>query len=94
LIDTIAMIGSPASRGAASLVGAGRTFASLVGAGSRLGVGSQRRQCGHRRERHNGGPPQRRVATVDCRHGSIHHPMPRLKCLSALASSKIGDQLI
>ena len=33
---------------------------------SRLGVGSQRRQCGHRRERHNGGPPQRRVATVDC----------------------------
>ena len=37
--------------------------------GARLfrgGVGGQRRQCGHRRERHDGGRPQRRIATVDC----------------------------
>ena len=62
---------------------------------SRRGIGGQRRQCGHRRERHNGEMPQRRD-----RHGglrrrkSISHAMPRLKCLSALASIKIGDQLI
>ena len=33
---------------------------------SRRGVSGQRRQCGDRRERHNGGRPPRRVATVDC----------------------------
>ena len=56
---------------------------------SRRGVGGQRRQCGHRRERHNGGRPP-----TPHRHGglrrrkSIYHAMPRLKCLSALASIK------
>ena len=75
------MIGSPASRGAvASVGGAGRACL-------RRGVGGQRRQCGHRRERHNGGRPP-----TPHRHGglrrrqSIYHAMPRLKCLSALAS--------
>ena len=59
---------------------------------SRRGVGGQRRQCGHRRERHNGGMPP-----TPHRHGglrrrkSIYHAMPRLKCLSALASIKIVD---
>ena len=33
---------------------------------SRRGVGGRRSQCGHRRERHNDGPPQRPFATVDC----------------------------
>jgi len=28
------------------------------------------------------------------RHESMYHAMPRLKCLSALASIKLGDQLI
>jgi hypothetical protein len=41
------------------------------------------------------GGPQRRVAAVDC---AIMNRFPnarsRLKCLSALASIKIGDQLI
>ena len=56
---------------------------------SRRGVGGQRRQRGHRRERHNGGRPP-----APHRHGglrrrkSIYHAMPRLKCLSALASIK------
>ena len=55
----------------------------------RRGAGGQRRQCGHRRERHNGGRPP-----TPHRHGglrrrqSIYHAMPRLKCLSALASIK------
>jgi hypothetical protein len=74
LIDTIAMIGSPASRG---------------------GVSCQRRQCGHRRERHNGGNPRTPHLHGGLRrHKSICHAMSRLKCLSALASIKIGDQLI
>ena len=54
----------------------------------RRGVGGQRsRQCGHRRERHNGGRPP-----TPHRHGGLrrresnYHAMPRLKCLSALAS--------
>jgi hypothetical protein len=62
---------------------------------SRRGVGGQRHQCGHRRERHNGGPPQtpRRRGGLR-RQESIYHAMSRSKCLSALASIKIGDQLI
>ena len=58
----------------------------------RRGAGGQRCQCGHRRERHNCGRPP-----TPHRHGglrrrqSIFHAMPRLKCLSALAS--INDQI-
>ena len=70
MIDTIAMSGSPALRGAvASVVGAGRPFASLVGAG---------RACLAAASAVSGasaavavsitmaGTPQCRVATVDC----------------------------
>ncbi len=59
---------------------------------SRRGVGGQRR---HRRERHHGGnPPTPHLHGGLRRHESIYHAMSRLKCLSALASIKIGDQLI
>jgi hypothetical protein len=48
---------------------------------SRRRVGSQRRQCGHRRERHNGGsPPTPRRHGGLCRHESIyqcHVPLQR-----------------
>jgi len=57
--------------------------------GSRLprrGVGGQRRQCGHRRERHNGGnPPTPRRHDGLRRHDSIYHAMSRLKCLETAA---------
>jgi hypothetical protein len=60
MIDTIAMIGSPASRGAvASVVGAGRdclAAASAVGAAS-AAIAASVTMTGSR---------QRRVATVDC----------------------------
>jgi len=40
---------------------------------SRRGVGGQRRQCGHRRERHNGGnPPTSRRHDGLCLHESIY----------------------
>src|SRR3954470_3107637 len=58
LIDTIAMIGSPAARGAApSVVCSGRAWAGGGAGGAGRGVGgrsrSQRRQGGRGRERHN-----------------------------------------
>ena len=56
---------------------------------SRRGVGGQRRQCGHRRERHDGGrtpAPHRHGGSR--RRKSIYHAMSRLKCSSALASIK------
>ena len=65
------------------------------GLGARLfrrGFGGQRRQgrqCGRRRERHNGGrtpTPRRRGGSR--RRQSIYHSLPRLKCLSAPASIK------
>src|SRR6478736_4285451 len=60
LIDTIAMIGSPASRGAvASVGGAGRASlaaASTVSAASAAIAASVTMA----------GPPQRRISTVDC----------------------------
>jgi hypothetical protein len=60
---------------------------------SRRGVGGQRRRCGHRRERHNGGsPPTPHLHGGSRRHKSIYHALSRLKCLSALASIKIGEQ--
>jgi hypothetical protein len=89
LIDTIAMIGSPASRGAvASMVGAGRACLAAASA-----VSAQ--QCGHRRERHNGEkPPTPHLHGGSRRHETICHAMSRLKCPSALAPIKIDDQLI
>ena len=54
---------------------------------SRRGVGGQRRQCGHRRQRHHGGrsPTPHRHGGLR-RRKSICHAMPRLKCVSALVS--------
>jgi hypothetical protein len=88
-IDTIAMIGSPASRGAvASVVGAGRAClaaASAVSAASAAIAASVTMA----------GTPQRGVATVDCAvMNRFTNAMSRLKCLSALASIKISDQPI
>jgi len=87
MIDTIAMIGSPASRGAvASVVGAGRdclAAASAVGGASAAIAASVTMT----------GIPH--VATVDCVvMNRFPHAMSGLKCLSALASIKIGEQLI
>ena len=88
LIDTIAMIGSPASRRAvASLVGAGR---ACLAAASALSAVSAAIAASVTMATN----PQRRFATVDGRRKSICHAMLRLKCLSALASIKMGDQLI
>jgi hypothetical protein len=89
LIDTIAMIGSPASRCAiASVVGAGRASlaaASVVSAASAAIAVSVT----------IAGTLHRRVATVDCAVMTrFTNAVSPLKCLSALASIKIGNQLI
>jgi hypothetical protein len=67
MIDTIAMIGSPASRGAvASVVGAGR--ASVVGAGRAClaAASAVSAAAAIAASVTMAGPPQRCVATVDC----------------------------
>ena len=57
---------------------------------SRRGAGGQRRQCGHRRQCHNGGRAPTPHHQGGLRHReSIYHAMPRLKCVSALAFSHI-----
>jgi hypothetical protein len=89
MIDTIAMIGSPASRGAvvASVVDAGRdclAAASAVSAASAAIAASVTMPAPPPTPRRHGGLR---------RHESICHAMSRLKCLSALASIKAGDQL-
>jgi hypothetical protein len=89
LIDTIAMIGSPASRGAvASVGGAGRSClaaASAVSAASAAIAASVTMA----------GRPQRRIATVDRAVANrFAMPCPRSKCLSARASIKCQIAII
>jgi hypothetical protein len=84
------MIGSRASRGAvvASVVDAGRdclAAASAVSAASAAIAASVTMPAPP--------PPTPRRHGGLRRHESICHAMSRLKCLSALASIKAGDQL-
>ena len=54
-----------------------RRLFGLRGARLPRRVGGQRRQCGHRRERHNGGrPPAPHSHGRLCRRKSIYHAMP------------------
>ena len=82
-IDTIAMIGSRASRGAvASVVGAGRACLAAVSAVSAASAAIAASGT-------TAGAPQRRVAMVDCAvMNRFANAMSRLKCLSALASAR------
>jgi hypothetical protein len=84
LIDTIAMIGSPASRGAvASVAGAGRASLAAAPAVSAVSAAIAASVT-------TAGIPERRLATVDCAvMNRFINAMSRLKCLFALASTKI-----
>ena len=82
LIDTIAMIGSPASRGAAASVGgAGRACLAAAPAVSAVSAAIAASVT-------MAGGLQRRIAMVDCAVGIDLPCHARLKCLSALASIK------
>src|ERR1700737_1347002 len=90
LIDTIAMIGSPASRGAApSVVCSGRAWRGAASAGGGAGTAARAAPAprGRGAERHNHGGAHRRTTSVDW--AVVHRfVMPCPGCQGGIASKQ------